>query len=129
MNKQRLFITSCISLLVGSMIFAIRGDIEGDLTNVFHLTKEQMGLIWGPAFWGFTIAIFISGAIIDAVGMKFMHILSALGYIGGVALVLLAPHPDGPVDSIFGSTGTTMLYVGFMIMGLAQGLVEGVVNP
>jgi MFS transporter len=129
MNVRRLFVASCISLLTTSMVFAIRGDIEADLSAAFQLTKEQMGLIWGPAFWGFTLAIFISGAIVDLVGMRALHALSSLGYVGGVLLVLLAPRPDAPVASIFGSTGTLLLYVGFLAMGLSQGLVEGVINP
>ncbi|HEX2612944.1 MAG TPA: MFS transporter [Fibrobacteria bacterium] len=129
MNKQKLFVASCLSLIAGSMLFAIRGDIEADLSQVFFLSKEQIGLIWGPAFWGFTLAIFVSGAVIDFVGMRFMHILSALGYVVGVGLVLFAPHPTAHMDSIFGSSGTTMLYIGFLVMGLSQGLVEGVVNP
>jgi MFS family permease len=129
MNKQKLFVTSCLSLLTTSMVFAIRGDVESSLSSAFHLTKEQMGLIWGPAFWGFTVAIFISALIIDTVGMKALHILSSVGYIGGVLLVLFAPKPDAPVESIFSTPGTTMLYVGFLAMGLSQGLVEGVINP
>lgn len=129
MNVRRLFVASCLSLVTTSMVFAIRGDIEADLSSAFHLTKEQMGLIWGPAFWGFTLAIFISGLIVDAVGMRALHVISSLGYIGGILLVLVAPRPDGPVSSIFGSTGTLLLYVAFLAMGLSQGLVEGVINP
>ncbi|MES1165648.1 MAG: MFS transporter [Verrucomicrobiota bacterium] len=129
MNKRRLFVASCISLLTTSMVFAIRGDIEASLSAAFHLSKEQMGLIWGPAFWGFTVAIFISGALVDVLGMRALHVLSSLGYIAGVLLVLAAPKPDGPVVSIFSNGGTTMLYVGFLAMGLSQGLVEGVINP
>lgn len=129
MNVRRLFVASCLSLLTTSMVFAIRGDIEADLSSAFHLTKEQMGLIWGPAFWGFTLAILVSGAIVDAVGMRALHVLSSLGYIGGILLVLFAPRPEGPVASIFGSTGTLVLYAGFLAMGLSQGLVEGVINP
>ena len=45
-------------LLTTSMVFAIRGDIGGALSENFHLSAEQLGLIWGPAFWGFTLAIF-----------------------------------------------------------------------
>jgi len=129
MNVRRLFVASCLSLLTTSMVFAIRGDIEADLSAAFHLTKEQMGLIWGPAFWGFTLAIFFSGLIVDSVGMRALHVISSLGYIGGILLVLFAPRPDGPVTSIFGSTGTLLLYVAFLAMGLSQGLVEGVINP
>jgi MFS family permease len=129
LHKQRLFVASCLSLVTTSMVFSIRGDVEGAMSAAFHLTKEQMGSIWSPAFWAFTIAIFISGALVDVLGMRALHALSAIGYIVGVLLVLFAPFPAGPVDSIFGETGTLVLYSGFLIMGLSQGLVEGVINP
>jgi MFS family permease len=128
-NERKLFVASCISLVTTSMVFAIRGDIEGDLSAAFHLTKEQMGLIWGPAFWGFTLAIFASGLVVDIVGMRALHALSSVGYIFGILLVILAPRPEGPVSSIFGTTGSLCLYCGFLAMGLSQGLVEGVINP
>ena len=129
MSRQRLFVASCVSLVTTSMVFAIRGDVEGAMSTAFQLDKQQMGTIWSPAFWAFTIAIFISGAIVDSVGLRALHVLSALGYVVGIGLVLLAPHPAAPVDSVFGHTGTMLLYVGFLIMGLSQGLVEGVINP
>ena len=129
MNKSRLFITSCVSLVTTAMVFAVRGDIEPAMREAFQLTAGQMGLIWSPAFWAFTVAIFISGALVDLVGMRTLHVLSGLGYLVGVALVLLAPYSTAPVTSIFDTTGTTLLYAGFFIMGLSQGLVEGVINP
>ena len=129
MNSSRLFVASCISLVTTSMVFAIRGDIEPAMSAAFQLSAQQMGLIWSPAFWAFTIAILISGALVDVVGMRVLHILSAVGYLAGVALVLLAPYPTAPVASIFATTGTAMLYAGFFTMGLSQGLVEGVINP
>ena len=129
MNKQRLFITSCVSLVTTSMVFAIRGDVASAMSSAFQLSNQQMGLIFSPAFWAFTVAIFISGGLVDTTGMRGLHVLSALGYIIGLGLVLLAPHPTAPVTSIFSETGTTLLYVGFLIMGLSQGLVEGVINP
>ncbi len=130
MNRRALFAISCVSLLTTSMVFAIRGDIEAAMSATFHLSKEQMGLIWGPSFWGFTISIFMCGLLVDILGMKTLHALSSLGYIGGVTLVLLAPPPDVEhVDNIFSHTGTMMLYAGFLLMGLAQGIVEGVINP
>jgi len=129
MPRQRLFVASCVSLVTTSMVFAIRGDIETAMSTTFQLTKEQMGTIWSPAFWAFTIAIFISGALVDMVGLRSLHILSAIGYFIGISVVLLAPHPVAPVDTVFSHTGTTLLYTGFLIMGLSQGLVEGVINP
>jgi MFS family permease len=129
MPRQRLFVASCVSLVTTSMVFAIRGDVAGPMSSAFQITNEQMGLIFSPAFWAFTIAIFISGALVDLVGMKVLHVLSAIGYFIGIGLVLLAPHPSAPVASIFAHTGTTLLYAGFLVMGLSQGLVEGVINP
>jgi MFS family permease len=129
MPRQRLFVASCISLVTTSMVFAIRGDVAGPMSSAFQINNEQLGLIFSPAFWAFTIAIFISGALVDMVGMRLLHILSAVGYFVGIGLVLLAPHPTAPVASIFDNTGTTLLYAGFLVMGLSQGLVEGVINP
>ena len=129
MPRQRLFVASCVSLVTTSMVFAIRGDVAGPMSSAFQITNEQMGLIFSPAFWAFTIAIFISGALVDLVGMRALHVLSAIGYFVGIGLVLLAPHPTAPVASIFDNTGTTLLYAGFLVMGISQGLVEGVINP
>lgn len=128
-NKSRLFAASCVSLVTTAMVFAIRGDVASDMAAAFHLSNAQLGLIFSPAFWCFTISIFVSGALIDAIGMRTLHIVSALGYFVGVAFVVFAPRPDAPVASIFDHPGTSLLYAGFMIMGLSQGLVEGVINP
>ncbi len=132
-HRTWLFVASCVSLLTTSMVFAIRGDISGALSTDFHLSGEQMGLIWGPAFWGFTLAIFACGVLVDMLGMKLMHAISSIGYLLGIGLVLAAPKPelaDGEVVAgIFATTGTTMLYIGFLVMGLSQGIVEGVINP
>ena len=46
------------------MVFAIRGDIADPLMRAFHITAEQQGLVFSPAFWAFTIAIFIGGALV-----------------------------------------------------------------
>ncbi len=129
MDKSKLFLASCVSLVTTAMVFAVRGDIADPMSSAFHLTHGQLGLILSPGFWCFTVAIVISGAIVDAVGMRALHILSAVGYFVGVGLVIFAPPPDGPVASIFAAPGTTLLYAGFMVMGLSQGLVEGVINP
>ena len=132
-NAGRLFVASCISLVTTSMVFATRGAITGPITEQFHLSNEQIGLIYGPSFWGFTIAIFICGLLVDLVGMRLVHALSSVGYLVGLALVLLAPLPDlaagTTVAGIFSQSGTTMLFAGFLAMGLSQGLVEGVINP
>jgi MFS family permease len=129
MNTRRIFVASCLALLTTSMVFSIRGDIVDALTVDFHITKEQMGAILSPAFWGFTLSIIIGGSLVDWLGMRNLLLTSSLGYVGAVLVLIFAPRPAGPVDSIFGNTGTTILYAGMLALGLCQGLVEAVINP
>lgn len=129
MQAQRLFVASCLSIATASVVFAIRGDIAGALSSEFRITNEQMGLVFSPAFWAFTMAIFVSGSLIDLVGMRRLHVLSALGFVGGVALIAFAPRPTAPVAGLFEHPGTAMLYAGFFLFGVSHGLVEGVINP
>jgi fucose permease len=129
MNKRALFAVSSISLVTTSMSFALRGDVANAMSAAFHITNEQLGLVFSPAFWAFAVGMVASGAVIDFVGMKRLHILSGLGYIVAVLMVVLAPRPSAPVESLFDNIGTTLLYAAFLVMGLSQGLVEGVINP
>jgi len=41
MNRERLFVASCISIGTAAMVFAIRGDIAGPMTAAFRITNEQ----------------------------------------------------------------------------------------
>jgi MFS family permease len=129
MNNRRLFVASCLSLLTTSMMFSIRGDIADALTTDFHLTKEQMGAILSPAFWGFTLSIIIGGSLVDWLGMRNLLLGSSIGYVISIVVILFAPRPTAPVDSLFSHTGTFILYAGMLVIGLAQGLVEAVINP
>jgi MFS family permease len=62
--------------------------------------------------------------------MKCLHFLSGLGYLLGIALILFAPANScgQPIDDVFAATGTTVLYLGFLFIGITQGIVEGVTN-
>jgi MFS family permease len=129
MNKRALFTVSAISLVTTSMSFAIRGDVANAISAAFHISNEQLGFVFSPAFWAFAVGAVASGAVIDFLGMKRLHVISGAGYIVAVLLVLFAPRPSVPVVSIFDNAGTVVLYLAFLIMGLSQGLVEGVINP
>ena len=54
MKPQRLFVASCLSIGTAAMVFAIRGDVAGPMSAAFHITNEQMGLVFSPAFFAFT---------------------------------------------------------------------------
>ena len=116
-SKEKLFAASCVSLMTTAVAFSIRGDVGDPLARAFHITNTQEGIVFSPVFWGFCLAVFVGGAVLDAVGMRLIHILSALGYIIGPLLVVLAPRPIEPTatvlttpefPSLFSTTSTTM---------------------
>ena len=116
MNKQRLFLASCVALIATAMSFAIRGDIMGDFEQIFTLSKTDLGWIAGAAFWGFGLSIYIGGPLCDVLGMGTIMRLAAAGHIGGTLLTIFAP--SFPV-----------LFAATLIIGIANGLVEAFVNP
>ncbi len=129
MNPGRLFFASCLALVTTSMVFSIRADILDALAADFQLTKEQVGWALSPAFWGFTISILIGGSLVDFFGMRNLLLLSSGGYIVAVVAVLFAPLPAGPVDPYYTDPGFVTLFGAMLLIGLSQGLVEGVINP
>ena len=129
MNPGRLFAASCLALVTTSMVFSIRADIIDALAADFQLTKDQVGWALSPAFWGFTVSILIGGALVDFFGMRNLLLLSSGGYMVAVAAVLFAPLPAAPVDPYYTDPGFITLFAAMLLLGLSQGLVEGVINP
>ncbi len=129
MHPRRLFVASCIALVTTSMVFSVRGDILDALGADFHLNKQQTGVALMPAFWGFTLSIFIGGSLVDYFGMRKLLLLSSGGYIVGVLAILFAPTPAGVVAPYYSDPGFVILYAAMLTLGLSQGLVEGVINP
>lgn len=116
-NRGRLFIASCLALVVTAMTFAIRARLE----TVFGpegvgLTLEQIGLAFGPAFWGFTLAMVIGGPLVDALGMK--RIVSGA----------FVTHLVGIVVTLFARDFWT-LFFGTLAIGIGNGFVEAALNP
>ncbi|MCC6589185.1 MAG: MFS transporter [Bryobacterales bacterium] len=129
MNPTRLFAASCVALITTSMVFSIRGDILDALAADFRLTKEQIGLCLSPAFWGFTLSIWIGGSLVDFLGMRRLLLVSAGGYVAAVLAILLAPRPAAAPPIFYTDPGFITLYAAMLTLGLSQGLVEGVINP
>ena len=115
-NQNRLFIASCLALLVTAMTFAIRAKIEGVFSTDYGLTKEQIGYAFGPAFWGFTVAMFFGGFIIDIVKTKNILRLAFGLHLVGIILLLLAK------DMV-------SLFIANVFIGLGNGSVEAACNP
>lgn len=129
MNRNRLFLASCVALVTTSMVFSIRGDVLDALGIDFQLTKEQLGQLLSPAFLGFTVSILIGGSLVDLFGMRRLLTISGWFYVAAILGIVFAPFPEAPVASIFGNSITLLLWFSMLTLGLAQGLVEGVINP
>ena len=115
-RRDPLFLASCMALIVTAMSFAIRGDIMGDLSRQFNLTNEQLGMIAATAFWGFTLAMVFGGPLCDVLGMGKLLVLAFIGHAVGILVTIAA-------------NGYTMLFVGTLAIGIANGLVEAACNP
>ncbi len=114
--RSRFFLASCIALVVTAMSFAIRANVMGDFETAFSLTKEQLGEIAAPAFWGFTLAMIFGGPLCDVVGMGRLVALAFVGHLAGILMTIFA-------------TGYWTLYGGTLLIGLGNGLVEAACNP
>ena len=116
-NKNRLFIASCVALLVTAMTFAIRARLE----TVFGpegvgLTLEQIGYAFGPAFWGFTAAMIVGGPLVDSLGIKKITWIAFITHAIGIAWTMMAKD-------------MTSLFTATLFVGIGNGMVEAALNP
>ncbi len=116
-NKNRLFVASCVALLVTSMTFAIRARLE----TVFGpegvgLTLEQIGWAFTPAFWGFTLAMIIGGPLVDSLGIKKITWMAFVTHAIGIVWTILAKDQ-------------TSLFLATLFVGIGNGMVEAALNP
>jgi len=98
------------------MTFAFRASLESIWGNEFYLNKEQIGWIFSPAFWGFTLAMIFGGSLCDWLGMKCLLILAFIGQIVGVVTYLFAGN-------------AMILFVGTVCIGIGNSMVEAACNP
>jgi predicted MFS family arabinose efflux permease len=115
-NRNQLFIASCVSLTVTSMTFAIRAGMLTQLGLDFGLTTEELGYIAGTAFWGFPLAVIFGGVLVDVIGMRRLMYGAFFSHLFGIVLTIFA----GGFWGLFFST---------LLIGIANGLVEAVCNP
>jgi MFS family permease len=115
-NSQRLFLACRIALLATAMTFAIRANLIGPLGNTFGLRPNEMGLVFGTAFWGFTLSMILGGYLCDLFGMKRLLFLAFTGHVTGILLTI-------------GATGFWSLFFSTLLIGIANGLVEAACNP
>lgn len=115
-NANRLFLASCVALVVTAMTFAIRAGILSQLGTDFDLTNTQLGWVNSMAFLGFPIATIFGGFLYNILGAKKLMWLA------------FASHLLGLVMTIYAGGFWTLLISTFFI-GFANGTVEAACNP
>jgi MFS family permease len=119
-NRNQLFIASCLALLVTSLSFGIRAGILSRLGVEFGLDKAELATITATVFWGFPLAVIIGGMIVDIVGMKRLLVAAFLFHLAGIILTIFAGKFGNPFWALFLST---------LLIGIANGTVEAACNP
>ena len=119
-NRNQLFIGSCLALLVTSLSFGIRAGLLGTWGSEFKLDKAEISTITATAFWGFPLAVIIGGMIVDIIGMKKLLMAAFLFHVAGILLTVFA-----------GSFGNAFwaLFISTLLIGIANGTVEAACNP
>lgn len=116
-NTNRLFIASCIALIVTAVSFALRARLETVFgPEGYGLTQEEIGWAFAPAFWGFTLAMIIGGPLVDYLGIK--RIIWAAFFF----------HTIGIIGTIIARDFWT-LFFGTLAIGIGNGMVEASLNP
>ncbi|QQS49232.1 MAG: MFS transporter [Acidobacteriota bacterium] len=124
MNQRRLFIASCLALVVTAMIFALRGNVEDmvlsdpGVMGYFDPTQPKADYAWlsTMAFFGFAGSILVASPMLDALGMRNLLYLAFGLHIVGVIGFIAAP-------------GYQVMYLAMLLAGFGNGLVEAVINP
>lgn len=115
-HRDKLFLASCLALLVTALSFGIRAGILNQLGVEFQLNATQLGSITATAFWGFPLAIVIGGMIVDVIGMKRLLVAAFVFHLAGILLTIFAQ-------------GYWTLFISTLFIGIANGTVEAACNP
>ena len=115
-NRNKLFLASCLALTVTSMTFAIRAGMLEPLGIEFGLDNQQLGVIASTAFWGFPLAVILGSMLTDIIGMRNLMIIAFVSHVLGIVMTIFA----GGFWGLFFST---------FLIGMANGLVEAACNP
>ncbi len=115
-KKAQLFNASCVALVVTALAFATRGSFVEAWATEFNLTHTQVGWIVGTAFWGFTLAMFFGGPLVDVIGLGRIISIAFFCHVIGIVLTIVA-------------TGFWTLFISTLFVGIANGSVEAACNP
>ena len=131
-NKRRLFLLSVIALTATGIGFSIRGNIASELQadlfdpiDKLH-SAEMVATALGVVFLGYACTIAIGSPLLDFIGMGRLLRVSAICFFVGTAIVLCS-RSIASAQSMFSLF--RVVWLGMLIIGIGQGLVETVINP
>jgi MFS family permease len=119
-HRNKLFVASCLALLVTSLSFGIRAGLLNQWGEEFNLSAAQLGTIAATAFWGFPLAVILGGMVVDIIGMKKLLVMAFLFHLLGIIMTIFAGSFGDPFWALFLST---------LCIGIANGTVEAACNP
>lgn len=119
-HRNKLFVASCLALMVTGLSFGIRAGNLPQWAAEFNLNATELSAITATAFWGFPLAVVIGGMVVDAIGMKRLLIVAFISHLAGIILTVYA-----------GSFGNAFwpLFLSTLLIGIANGTVEAACNP
>ena len=115
-NSKKLFLMSCVALIVTAISFALRARLEPIFMSDYGLSATDIGFAFGPAFYGFTISMIFFGSFVDSWGMKKVLIISFVLHFIGITGTIM-------------STGMWSLFFSTAAIGIANGGIEAACNP
>ncbi len=115
-DAGRLFLGSCVALIATSVAFATIGAVMFALKGEFGLNNAQVGWIGGAALWGFAVSQLVFAPLCDTLGMRFLVRMAFVGHLVGSLIMIFAG-------------GFATLFVGALVISMANGLVEAACNP
>jgi len=129
LDRARLFLIGNLSIFMIGLGFAVRANIapnlQADIYDHIDLARSaaMLGEALGITFTGFALTLLFGSALVDLIGMKRMLLLSALGYVLGAVLIIMAALL--PVDGL----AANLVLSGLLLTGLGWGAVEAASNP
>ncbi len=128
-DKRRLFLLSVIALTTTGIGFSIRGNIASELqSDLFDpidklRSAEMVATALGVVFLGYAFTIAIGSSLLDYIGMGRLLTVSAVLFFIGTFIVVFSRTLQGTLSLYW------VVWLGMLIIGIGQGLVETVINP
>lgn len=118
-HAQRLFTACIVSMFATSFGFIVRAILLNDFGKLMNLTEAQKGAVQGAGLFPFAISIILFSLFIDRIGYGTIMVFAFVGHVAGTIMTIMA----------IGPKSFQMLYFGTLVLALANGAIEAVVNP